>query len=179
MASKVGPETPSSEHLGSLFGFLGRPWGHSGGLVAFQKPSETHSKKYRNFGDFRVPQGTTTVCRGPGSPGSKKRTFSAKPAFSLQRGANFAFLDFGTPLEKSVSLTFSEQWLCHFSKGFRCCVSGRSTRQWETTRQLRAQRHGGGYIYIYVDILLSRCSAYRKNTFWELVPVKMNTGTWN
>ena len=51
-----------------------------------------------------------------GSPGSKKRTFSAKVAISLQRGANFQILDFGTPLEKSVSLTFSEQWLCHFSK---------------------------------------------------------------
>ena len=52
-----------------------------------------------------------------GSPGSKKRTFSAKVAISLQRGANFQILDFGAPLEKSVSLTFSEQWLCHFSKG--------------------------------------------------------------
>ena len=65
---------------------------------------------------FRVPQGTTPVCRRPGSPPSKKRTFSSKVAISLQRGANFQFLDFGTPLEKSISLTFSEQWLCHFSK---------------------------------------------------------------
>ena len=56
-----------------------------------------------------------------GSPGSKKRTFSAKVAISLQRGANFEILDFGTPLEKSVSLTFSEQWLCHFSK-YSCGV---------------------------------------------------------
>ena len=51
-----------------------------------------------------------------GSPGSIKRTFSVKVAIPLQRGANFQFLDFGTPLEKSVSLTFSEQWLCHFSE---------------------------------------------------------------
>ena len=55
----------------------------------------------------------------PGSPGSKKRTFSAKVAISLQRGANFQILDFGTPSEKSVSLTVSEQWLCHFSEKFR------------------------------------------------------------
>ena len=27
-------------------------------------------------------------------------------------------------------------------------------------------------------MLLSRCSAYRKNTFWELVPGKMSMGTW-
>ena len=85
--------------------------------MAFQNPFETHSKKHRNFGDFRVPPGGARDYHRPGSPGSKKRTFSAKPAISLQRGANFAFLDFGTPLEKSISLTFSEQWLCHFSKG--------------------------------------------------------------
>ena len=63
------------------------------------------------------PPGTATEYHRRGSPGSKKRTFSAKVAISLQRGANFQFLDFGTPLEKSISLTFSEQWLCHFSKG--------------------------------------------------------------
>ena len=51
-----------------------------------------------------------------GLPRQKKRTFSPKVAISLQRGANFQILDFGTPLEKSVSLTFYEQWLCHFSK---------------------------------------------------------------
>ena len=62
------------------------------------------------------PQGGACHGRRPGSPGIKKRTFSAKVAISLQRGANFQNLDFGTPLEKSVSLTFSEQWLCHFSK---------------------------------------------------------------
>ena len=62
---------------------------------------------------FQAPEGHPLT----GSPGSKKRTFSAKPVISLQRGANFQFLDFGTPLEKSISLTFSEQWLCHFSKG--------------------------------------------------------------
>ena len=117
MASKVGPETPSSEHLGGLFGFLGRPWEHFSGPGAFQSPFETHSKKYQNFGDFRVPPGTATEYRRPGSPPSRKRTFSAKVAISLQRGANFQFLDFGTPLEKSIPLTFSEQWLCHFSKG--------------------------------------------------------------
>ena len=52
----------------------------------------------------------------PTLPGSKKRAFSGKVAISLQRGANLQFLDFSTPLEKSISLTFSEQWLCHFSK---------------------------------------------------------------
>jgi hypothetical protein len=85
--------------------------------VAFQNPFETVWKKYQNFDDFWGPQGTTPEYRRPGLPGSKKRTFSAKVAISLQRGANFQFLDFGTPLEKSISLTFSEQWLCHFSKG--------------------------------------------------------------
>ena len=85
--------------------------------MAFRKPFEKRSESYRNFGDFQGTQGTATEYHRPGSPGSKKRTFSAKPAVSLQRGANFQFLDFGTPLEKSVSLTFSEQWLCHFSKG--------------------------------------------------------------
>ena len=146
MASKVGPETPSSGHFGHPFGFLGRPWEHFGGPVGFQNPFERSSKKYKNFGDFRVTRGDACDNRGPGSPGSKKRTFSAKVVFSLQRGANFQFLDFGTPLEKSISLTFSEQWLCHFSKKFRCCLSGRRARHWATTRQLRAQRHGGGYI---------------------------------
>ena len=62
------------------------------------------------------PPGGGCHGRRPGSPGSKKRTFSAKVAISLQRGAHFEILDFGTLLEKSVSLTFSEQWLCHFSK---------------------------------------------------------------
>ena len=117
MASRVGPETSQSEHLGTLFGFLGRPWGHFGGPMAFQNPFETHLKKYRNFCDFRSrPPGEACDNHRPGSPPSKKRTFSAKVAISLQRGANFQFLDFGTPLEKSISLTFSEQWLCHFSK---------------------------------------------------------------
>ena len=117
LASKVGPETPQSEHLGALFGFLGRPWGHFGGPEGFQNPFETHSKKYRFFCDFRSPPGGGCDNRRRGSPPSKKRAFSAKTAISLQRGANFQFLDFGTPLEKSISLTFSEQWLCHFSKG--------------------------------------------------------------
>ena len=111
------PEGTQSELLGPLWGALGHQWGHFDVPVPSQSPFETLSKINRNFGDFRVPQGTTPVCRGPGSPGSKKRTFSAKVAISLQRGANFQFLDFGTPLEKSISLTFSEQWLCHFSKG--------------------------------------------------------------
>ena len=130
MASKVGPETPSSEHFGAPFGFLGRPWGHFAGPEGFQNPFETHSKNYRNFGDFLGPPGTTPDDHRPGSPGSKKRTFSAKVAISLQRGANFQFLDFGTPLEKSISLTFSEQWLCHFSKWvFRWGVpAGRHSR---------------------------------------------------
>ena len=64
----------------------------------------------------------------PTPPGSKKRTFSAKVAIPLQSGSNFQFLDFGTPLEKSVSLTFSEQLLCHCSKysggGFPVGVPG-------------------------------------------------------
>ena len=80
-----------------------------------------------------------------------KHTFLPKVAIPLQRGANFQFLDFGTPLEKSVSLTFSEQWLCHFSKG---------VSQWGVP----AGRHSRGaphachvpearrriYIYIYI-----------------------------
>ena len=83
-----------------------------------------------------------------GLPGSKKHTFSTKVAISLQRGANFQFLDFGTPLEKSVSLTFSEQLLCHCSKdsGGVFPVGLHGSRA--TTRQLRARRHGGGYMEI-------------------------------
>ena len=98
---------------------------------------------------FGPPQGEHAIAPA-GSPGSKKRTFSAKVAISLQRGANFQNLDFGTPLEKSVSLTFSEQWLCHFSKdsGGVFPVGLHGSRA--TTRQLRARRLGGGYIYIYI-----------------------------
>ena len=146
------PEGTQSELLGPLWRALGHQWGHFDVPVPPQSPFKTFSKINRNFGDFRSPPGGGCDNRRPGSPGSIKRTFSAKVAISLQRGANFHFLDFGTPLEKSVSLTFSEQWLCHFSKKFRWSVSGRSTRQWETTRQLRARRHGGGYIYIYIYI---------------------------
>ena len=116
LPSKVVPETFQSDFFGVFFGSLGRRWGHLGGPVASQSPFKKFSKNNRIFGDFWASQGTTAEYRGRGSPGSKKRTFSAKVAISLQRGANFQFLDFGTPLEKSVSLTFSEQWLCHFSK---------------------------------------------------------------
>ena len=146
MASKVGLETPQSEDLGALFGFLGRPWGHFGGPMAFQNRFETHSKKYRNFGDFRVPQGTTPFCHRPGSPASKKRRFSAKVAISLQRGANFQFLDFGTPLEKSISLTFSEQWLCHFSRRGLGSAFRQDDTEEEHHTPVTCQRHGGGYI---------------------------------
>lgn len=96
-------------------------WGAPGNILATQWPSKPHWKSVQKiidfFTDFRVPPGSATEYRRRGSPGSNKRTFSAKVAISLQRGANFQFLDFGTPLEKSISLTFSEQWLCHFSKG--------------------------------------------------------------
>ena len=59
----------------------------------------------------------------PGTPGQQKTHIFDKSSDFAAAGANFQFLDFGTPLEKSISLTFSEQWLCHFSKdsciGFR------------------------------------------------------------
>ena len=81
-----------------------------------------------------------------GSPGSKKRTFLQKVVFLLHRGADFQILDFGTPLEKSISLTFSEQWLCHFSKKVVSVEhSGRMIPVEVTTRQLRARWHGGGF----------------------------------
>ena len=50
-------------------------------------------------------------------PALHKIHIVAKSSDLSQRVANFLFLDFGAPLEKSVSLTFSEQWLCHFSQG--------------------------------------------------------------
>ena len=111
------PEGTQSELLGPLWGALRHQWGDFDVPVAPQSPFKTVSKINRNFGDFRVPLGGACDNRRPGSPGRKKRTFSAKVAISLQSGANFQILDFGTPLEKSISLTFSEQWLCHFSKG--------------------------------------------------------------
>ena len=117
MPSKVPPEGIQSDLLGPLFGALGHRWGHFGAPVSTQSSFKTFSKINRKFDDFKGPPGTTTDDHRRSSPLSKKRTFSAKVAISLQRGANFQFLDFGTPLEKSISLTFSEQWLCHFSKG--------------------------------------------------------------
>ena len=111
------PEGTQSELLRPFWGALGHQWGHFDVPVPPQSPFETLSKINRNFGDFWGSPGTATEYHRPGSPGSKKRTFSAKVAISLQRGANFQFLDFGTPLEKSISLTFSEQWLYHFSEG--------------------------------------------------------------
>ena len=110
------PNGIQSDVSESLFAALGHPWGHFRVPVAFQRPLKQFSKINRNFGDFRGPPGRARDYRRPGSPPSKKRTFSAKVAISLQRGSNFQFLDFGTPLEKSISLTFSEQWFCHFSK---------------------------------------------------------------
>jgi len=142
---KVVPETLQSDLFGVLFGSLGRRWGHLGAPV---RP-KAHSKSFQKLIEFSVilgPPGGRVPRPRPGLPGSKKRTFSAKVAISLQRGANFQFLDFGTPLEKSVSLTFSEQWLCHFSKdsGGVFPVGLHGSRA--TTRQLRALRHGGGCI---------------------------------
>ena len=122
LPSKVVPETFQSNLFGVFFGSLGRRWGHLGAPVASQSQFKKFSKIHRIFGDFWVPpRGGGVPLPPPTSPGSKKRTFSAKVAISLQRGANFQILDFGTPLEKSVSLTFSEQWLCHFSK-YSCGV---------------------------------------------------------
>ena len=116
LASKVVPETPQSDFFGVFFGSLGRRWGHLGAPVASQSPFKKFSKINRIFGDFWAPPGGACHCDRRPSPGSKKHTFSVKVAISLQRGANFQFLDFGTPLEKSISLTFSEQLLCHCSK---------------------------------------------------------------
>ena len=147
LPSKVVPETFQSDFFGVFFGSLGRRWGHLGAPVASQSQFKKFSKINRIFGDFWVPPGGGCHGRRRSSPGSKKRTFSAKVAISLQRGANFQFLDFGTPLEKSVSLTFSEQWLCHFSK-YSCGVFPVGLHgSRATTRQLRARRHGGGYMY--------------------------------
>ena len=134
------PEGTQSELLGPLWRALGHQWGHFDVPVPPQSPFKTLSKINRNFGDFRYPPGGGCDNRGPGSPPSIKRTFSAKVAISLQRGANFQFLDFGTPLEKSVSLTFSEQWLCHFSKKeVSVGRSGRTTQRRKTTRLSRAR----------------------------------------
>ena len=85
----------------------------------------------------RLGEGATIT--GGASPLSKKRTFSAKVAISLQRGANFHFLDFGTPLEKSISLTFSEQWLCHFSRGYLGGAFQQDDTVKKTTRLSRAR----------------------------------------
>ena len=148
--SKVVPETLQSDLFGVFFGSLGRRWGHLGAPVAPQSPFKKFSKINRIFGDFWVPPGGGCHCRRPGLPGSKKRTFSPKVAISLQRGANFQILDFGTPLEKSVSLTFSEQWLCHFSKDSGGVFPVGAHGLVETTRHSRARRHGGGYMYLLI-----------------------------
>ena len=68
--------------------------------------SKSSKKKIQISVIFRVPPGGGCDDRRPGSPGSKKRTFLAKVAISLQRGANFQILDFQGPLEKSLSVTF-------------------------------------------------------------------------
>ena len=105
----------------SIWGPFSASWAAPGDILAARWPSKTHSKRIRKNIEILVILGSPPAWGsmrqpGAGSPPSKKGTFSAKVAISLQRGANFQILDFGTPLEKSVSLTFSEQWLCHFSK---------------------------------------------------------------
>ena len=100
---------------------FGEPRGTSGVILTFRFPPKALSKRFYKLIEISVilapPAHRGRVRQPPpGSPGSKKRTFLAKVAISLQRGANFQFLDFGTPLEKSISLPFSEQWLCHFSR---------------------------------------------------------------
>ena len=57
-------------------------------------------RKKRNSGEFQGPPGTATEYRRLGSPLCIKRTFLPKVAIPLQRGANFRFLDFGTPLRE-------------------------------------------------------------------------------
>ena len=80
-------------------------------------------------------------------------------------GANFQFLDFGTPLEKSISLTFSEQWLCHFSRrGFGGAFQQDDTVE-KTTRLSRA-RGTAADIYIYIYIYMTVC---KKNPYRGLV----------
>ena len=158
LPSKVVPETIQSDIFRFFFGSLGRRWGHLGVPVASQSPFKKFSKIIEFSVIFGSPRGS--MPRPPrGSPGSKKRTFSAKVAISLQRGANFQFLDFGTPLEKSVSLTFSEQWLCHFSKGSGGVfpVGAHGSEQPHATHV-----HGGTladiYIYIYIYIYINKHS---------------------
>ena len=100
-------------------GSFSGPWDTGGVIWAPRWRPKANSKSLQKLIEFSVifgsPRGEHATAPA-GQPGSKKRTFSAKVVISLQRGANFQILDFGTPLEKSVSLTFSEQWLCHFSK---------------------------------------------------------------
>ena len=128
-------------------------WVIGGVIWAPRWRPKAHSKSFQKIIEFSVifgpPRGSMPR-PPPGSPGSKKRTFSAKVAISLQRGANFQFLDFGTPLEKSVSLTFSEQWLCHFSKGGFGGAFQQDDTEEENHTPVTCQRHGGGYIYIYI-----------------------------
>ena len=144
----------------SIWKAFSASWAAPGDILPDRMASKTHSKRFQKLIEIFVilgpPPGEACDNRRPGSPSSKKRTFSPKTAISLQRGANFQFLDFGTPLEKSISLTFSEQWLCHFSKEvFRWGVPvGRPCE-----RQPHANFvHGGTVadIYIYTHIYIER-----------------------
>ena len=99
----------------TLFRLLGSPVGSFWRPSVLPKPIRKAFEKTSKFRRFLGSPGGCMPRPPATSPGSIKRTFSAKVAISLQRGANFRFLDFGVPLEKSLSVTFSEQWLCHFS----------------------------------------------------------------
>ena len=141
----------------SIWGPFSASWAAPGDILAARWPSKTDSKRIRKNIEismiFRVPQGSHPFAADRAPPAAKKRTISAKVAISLQRAANFQFMDFGTRLEKSISLTFSGQWLCHFSKDSGVVYPVGEHGYWETTRHPRARRHGGGYIYIYIYLL--------------------------
>ena len=127
LASKVVPETTRSDLFGVFFGSLGHRWGHLGAPVASQSPFKKFSKINRIFGDFGPPG--SMPLPPAGHPRQQKTDIFGKSSDFAAERCKFSVSGFRHPLEKSVSLTFSEQWLCHFSKKFRWSVSGRSTRQ--------------------------------------------------
>ena len=75
--------------------------------MAFQNPFETHSKKYRNFGDFRVPpcmgEHATT---GGRVPAQQKRHIFGKSSDFVVEGCKFSISEFRYPLREVNFIDF-------------------------------------------------------------------------
>ena len=78
------------------------PWGVLEDTLAARRPPRDHWKSFRKKLEFRrfleSPLGVHAFA-GARLPALHKTHIFAKSSILLQRGANFQFLDFGTPLE--------------------------------------------------------------------------------